>query len=854
MVIDPPFAVRLGRTQPFHHSLARLCGQVGGPRPHAMTRCQKAVTQISSSVRFLQHRKIARAAGCIVALIGLAALLGWVFDITFLKVVVPGYASMKANTAAGLVCCGISLLILSGAGLSRGRRILGVTLALLVIGVGSVTLAEYLLALDIGIDTWIIHDPGIATDALKPGRMSPTTAFCFTMVGCALVLGFQPGARRFKLPLLAGVAVTSIAIAGLALFGYGMHLLFGVSGWNDTGMAIHTAFSFVLIGTGLLCLAGGEGGVRWWLDGVTAGGFALGIASMLIAAGGSFDLTSKLQRDMAWVAHTQEVLREIEEISSGMAELESSQRGFVITGDEALLSRREKSWGVVYEDVFAVRQLTVDNPGQQQRLGELEPLLLQRKDFGEQTIEARRKGGFRPAQTLVESRIGINYVAHINSLLLGMRDEEEMLLDQRQKTAVSAASTTFLLLPVGAFLSLAMMSLGLFLLNEGVGKRTQAELAVREGEARLAGIVGSAMDAIVSVDSSHRIILFNEAAKRMFRCSSADAIGQQMEKFVPSRYRQTHRMFVRGLDTTGVAPRAAGPLGDISGLRADGEEFPIEASVSQIEVAEKQVVTVILRDITERRRAQEEILRLNADLEQRVALRTSQLESSNKELEAFAYSVSHDLRAPLRAIDGFSKMLAEDYSASFDAEGHRLMGVVQASARRMDQLISDLLSLSKLTRAEMKFVPVQMTMLVESVYTEATSAEIRARFQFHLSPLPEVFGDPGLLRQLWINLLSNAIKYTAPCAVRRIDVSGSLEAEGATFHIKDSGVGFDPRYVHKLFGAFQRLHTTEEFDGTGIGLAIVQRIVHRHGGRVWAEGQVNAGATIHFTIPHSPPR
>jgi light-regulated signal transduction histidine kinase (bacteriophytochrome) len=236
----------------------------------------------------------------------------------------------------------------------------------------------------------------------------------------------------------------------------------------------------------------------------------------------------------------------------------------------------------------------------------------------------------------------------------------------------------------------------------------------------------------------------------------------------------------------------------------------------------------------------------NAELEQRVRERTAELEAANAELEAFCYSVSHDLRAPLRAVDGYARMLQEDYAGRLDAEAERLLGVVRGNARRMGQLIDDLLAFSRLGRQQPVAQSVDMTRMAADVVDEVRGDRAVA---VELAALPPAKADPALLRQVWTNLIGNAVKYSAKKSDPRVVISGHVNGQENVYSVADNGAGFDMRYADKLFGVFQRLHRTDEFEGTGVGLAIVQRVVTRHGGRVWAQGKPGEGACFYFTLP-----
>ena len=288
--------------------------------------------------------------------------------------------------------------------------------------------------------------------------------------------------------------------------------------------------------------------------------------------------------------------------------------------------------------------------------------------------------------------------------------------------------------------------------------------------------------------------------------------------------------------------------------RIDGEERWIwgVCEYQRDEEGKRESLAGIIQDITTRKQTEEEILELNASLEERVRERTSQLAAANHELEAFSYSVSHDLRAPLRAVDGFSRMVVEDYAERLDDEGRRMLGVIRSETQRMGRLIDDLLAFSRLGRQQMELAPILMQEMAQAVFDELAAQEPPERkLRLDLQPLPAVIGTPTMMRQVWVNLIGNAIKFTKGREVGEIEIAARDGEDGVpVYHIKDNGAGFDMRFADKLFGVFQRLHSAEEFPGTGVGLALVQRIVQRHGGRVWAEGEVDHGATFYFTIPN----
>jgi signal transduction histidine kinase len=305
----------------------------------------------------------------------------------------------------------------------------------------------------------------------------------------------------------------------------------------------------------------------------------------------------------------------------------------------------------------------------------------------------------------------------------------------------------------------------------------------------------------------------------------------------------TAALLASGVKMYMAVPMIAG--GELIGALSFGGEqasFPEEQVLIAREVATQLAIAIAQARLFER------VKRNAEELELRVRERTAALEAANKELESFSYSVSHDLRSPLRAIDGFSRILLEDYAATLDAEGRRLLGVIRDNSRKMGELIDDLLEYSRLGRKPLANAAIDMKRLVEEVLGELPASGGSAP-RLELGELPPARGDATLLKQAWINLLANALKFSAKRERPLIEVSGEVNGAQYVYCVKDNGAGFDMRYHEKLFNVFQRLHREDEFDGTGVGLAIVQRVIARHGGRVWAEGAVDAGAAFYFSLP-----
>ena len=370
--------------------------------------------------------------------------------------------------------------------------------------------------------------------------------------------------------------------------------------------------------------------------------------------------------------------------------------------------------------------------------------------------------------------------------------------------------------------------------------RKQAE----EVRSFLAAIVQSSDDAIVGKDLQSKVVSWNTGAERMFGYTAAEMHGQPITRLLsPDRPEEETQIL-------GEAIRGAIRSYETVRIRKDGQPIDVSLTVSPVHNARGEIIGIssIARDITERKRAEEQIRRMNHELEQRVQDRTAELTAANKEMEAFTYSVAHDLRAPLRHIDAFTRILHDDFAGALPAEARRFLENIRNGSRNMSHLVDDLLNLARVGRQGLKRQPTPLGGLVKEVVADLNRDTEGRQIEWRIAPLPTVECDSGLMKQVYANLLANAVKYTRPRSHAVIEV-GCRKVNGDTaLFVSDNGVGFNMKYADKLFGVFQRLHRAEEFEGTGVGLATVDRIIRKHGGSIWAEAAENKGATFYFTL------
>lgn len=393
------------------------------------------------------------------------------------------------------------------------------------------------------------------------------------------------------------------------------------------------------------------------------------------------------------------------------------------------------------------------------------------------------------------------------------------------------------------------VNIGVACIGEDITERQQAIAALRDSEQRFRGLIESVSDIVYEMTPAGIITYVSPNWQEMMGEPAANAIGKSFGPYIHPDDVQLCKDAIRQALSSGKPITSP----DYRLLRRDGTfRWHYSKAVAQRGPdGSVRGIMGVSRDITERQQAEEEIRKLNAELEQRVRVRTAQLEEANKELESFSYSVSHDLRAPLRAISGYASMVIEDCAKQLDEKDRQHLAIVSAEAGRMGELIDGLLDFSRKGRQAMRMEELDMTAMAREVCDECAAQAPGRKIRFQLQALPAARGDAVLLREVWVNLISNAVKYTRNKPVAEIEVTGRAEGDELVYTVKDNGAGFNMEYAEKLFGVFQRLHGESDFEGTGVGLALAKRIIQRHGGRVRGEGKVGEGAKFCFSLPQA---
>ena len=555
-------------------------------------------------------------------------------------------------------------------------------------------------------------------------------------------------------------------------------------------------------------------------------GFFLALGILALLGVYSYKNSQESIETSARVSYTNDVLYRIKQLHSIHLEIEAQWMRYVSTGDSTFARFFQRRLDDATNHFIALQTLVKDNDSQKQSLDTIRTI---GKEKIEMVLLTIRNGDLEQAKTIALSNTNKQLVDQIKRAIDQMEAEEKRQLDHRMsenQREVKTFNFTFISLLVATVGIILLLFLGI---NSTLRARTQAEEALVAASAEIKDLYNNAPCGYHSLNGNRLIIEMNKTWLKWTGYDRSEVINKM-------------------LFTDLLAPESRTTFEEyFATLKSEGDVSNVELEVV---CKNKNILFVVINatairdeygnfiksrstvfDITARHKAEQKVIAVN------------------NELEAFTYSVSHDLRAPLRSIDGYSKILQEDYGSTMDTEANRLLEIIRNNARRMGQLIDDLLDFSRLGRKEMDNSVVDMQTLVTHVQQELVSQEKNRKIQVKINRLEEVKADARMMRQVWINLISNAIKYYRLQAVANIEIGSSIEDNRVVYFIRDNGVGFDMKYADKLFGVFQRLHKVQEFEGTGVGLALAHRIVSRHGGKIWADATVNEGATFFFFIP-----
>ncbi|MBX2917429.1 MAG: CHASE3 domain-containing protein [Cyclobacteriaceae bacterium] len=565
-----------------------------------------------------------------------------------------------------------------------------------------------------------------------------------------------------------------------------------------------------------------EPNLRWWFLSI--------VCAILVLIIYSYSSIQRFIDTGTKQDHTRQVVNISQHILSSITELESAQRAYIITANEEYLQPYQVAILNLDSLVRTLFRLVQDNAVQEVRVSQLKRIINKKQEWVGKVIETRKES-FLQAQALVATGIGIELMNQIRDRIAIIQQEEDKLYLQRgnlgkQTLLRFQGSFAGLLVVTAVFVTILF-----FQINKNMKARLLVEQQLQTASAEIHDLYNYAPCGYLSVDATTTIITVNQTLLDWLGYQAHEVAGKmKYTDLLSEQSRNEFRTrFKHEIDQYQVKGYVSGLEFDF--MRKDKSIFPVLVNASAIfdNTGKFMRSRTTVFDNTARKNAE------------------NKAEQLRKEMEAFTYSVSHDLRAPLRFIGGYAQMLQEDYNEKLDAEGSRIINTIQKNAERMGQLIDDLLDFSRLGRKELMMGKVNLDDLVSEVLEEF---QVLPHVEITRNALGMVHADISMIKQVWINLISNALKYSRKQPVSRIEI-GRLNAENEIhFYVQDNGVGFDMNYAHKLFEVFQRLHKVQEFEGTGVGLALVKRIVTRHGGRVWAASRPGQGAVFYFSLPN----
>ena len=794
---------------------------------------------------------VLRCVGAVLALGGAFMLVGWALQGGPAAGFLPYDPTGKANSSLGFVLSGSAMLLQTfrGRAARPGARVAVIGAALIAV----LTLLEYALTTGPHIERFLFLER-LTPVASNPGRMGVNSAICLLLAAsCVWVLGRAGTARSYNGAVAwLGALMTAVALAAFAAHFEAKRA--GYNWLNMTSMALPAAVLYVVQGVGCVWVASKRAAFRWAIGRALSLEFACGLFLLVAVAVMTRWSATRIWAASAEIVRSGQALERMLALRKDVDALEAAAREYALKGGTdpvPLWTKERPAWTTGLDSLQReLRHSAGESPKQAERLSLLQEALGHWVESVREAMALRNAAGLEAAQRRLGAPDLQQRRDRFHGLLSELAASEGPRIAASHKQLHKILERTFGLVPPVTLVGMLVLSYGMVRLSIEMDKRERTADALKLVEARQRLAVEAAGI------GDWELNLATHTFTRSLRHDQIFGYPQLLPEWSYERFLEhvepEDRARVNGLYLESI--RQAGEWAVECRIRKqDGKRgwIWLRGKCFKNHAGRVEWVRGVIGDSTERRAAEEEIRSLNASLEQRVGDRTEKLELAIKELDAFSYSVSHDLRTPLRAIDGFSRMLLEDHSGELHGEAQRKLGVIRSEAQRMSRLIDDLLAFSRLGRAQVQPEPIDMRALAQDVFSELLDLGPNNRkIEFELHALPPAIGTHAMVRQVWTNLLSNALKFTRGRAVARIEVGAGGGSDGhPVYFIKDNGVGFDMRHASKLFGVFERLHSDKDFEGTGAGLALVQRIVNRHGGRVWAEAQPDQGATFYFTLP-----
>ena len=763
-----------------------------------------------------------------IATTAVIVIVGWMARIPILTTFLPDGPPMVMNAA---LC-----LLLSGAGLfaARGKHYkITRACATVVLLVSGLTLLEYALGRSLGLDG-LFGEQNLNLAADHPGRMAITTAGALFLAGISFL---HMTGRRTAHWFFALSGGSILVPALLPLFSYFAGILSTEAWIAHHGTSLPTGLCLGLLASELLRRSAGDEVHKKIMPPLLAMALAILITVGIVSEASNAELVDANR----WVAHTYEVSDRIDRVVAAMGHFEALTRAYCISGNPVYLQESAAHRADVTAQIDILEQLVADNPEQEARVWALRPWAQQKFELNDAMVQARQKGGVEAVAPILASE-RTKIASEGSQLMAALHQEEDHLLVLRQAKAAVMENNTRILQLVGSLTAILLMVLALILAQRATAAQQRVERALRQNEERFRLVAEAASDAIVIADPGGNIVSWNPAAEQMFGHRTMEVIERPFEMLMPLRYREKHQVAVKRLQAGGV-PRVIDRMVELHGLRKDGTEFPLELSLASWKTAEGPFFGAIMRDITRRKKMEDDLRAASAAAQESARLKSQ-----------FLANMSHEIRTPMNGVVGMINLLLD---TPLTPEQINLAGTVRTSADSLLHIINDILDFSKIEAGLLTFeaLPFDLREPVESclgiIAEKAHGKGLELAYLIEENVPTQLIGDPTRLHQILVNLIGNAVKFTAR---GEVVLNVSRESEGnrrvrLRFSVRDTGIGVSAESKKNLFQPFKQADnsTTRKFGGTGLGLAISRQLVHLMGGEIQVDSELGHGSTFWFT-------